>query len=623
MASSPVSAEQAGDLRERTDGNPFFLVEYARLAGERADLADLLKAHPPTAVAEVLTRRLARLPEQTVAALRVAAVIGRQFDTPTLAAAARVDEDDLLDVVEPAQAAGLVREDGADRFLFAHALVRDTLRASMSASRKARVHVRVAETLEGAPGRETEVALHWLEGGPAYAAQAWRSAAAAAEVAKGLHAYDQVAELLTRALDTLARDPTATPRERYDLLMSLVDAYRWSALLPELVRCVEQAIAVAEELGDPEAVARAAMAATQGGLWRSAPPGRVNELVVGALRTSLERLPGGDGDLRCRSMLALANELDFTSSFAELRALVDEALAMADRLGAPRLRLDAYQAAFVSVWVPATAEERLDLARRATGLAREVGEHRSFVVAATLLTVVLGELGRRSEMLEAAEVARSAARRMRIAYGEMVLDSAELPWQAMSGRFDVCRLLLDRVRDVAGRISHDFADEAVAGASIALALWGEEPLDALPILEEMNGELYPFAATITVHLLRAGDVDRARAWHAAHGAPLEAPDAMMTLLMWAHASEVALCLHDADLGGAVYALLAPYAGRSCSAGSSLASGPVDAYLAMAAAATGEREIAGRHADDALGLATDWGLEHFADWLRAQRAAYAY
>ena len=50
---------------QRTDGNPFFLVEYARLAGERADLARLLaEEHPPTAVQEVLTRRLARLPER-------------------------------------------------------------------------------------------------------------------------------------------------------------------------------------------------------------------------------------------------------------------------------------------------------------------------------------------------------------------------------------------------------------------------------------------------------------------------------------------------------------------------------------------------------------------------------
>ena len=56
-------------LHERTDGNPFFLVEFARLAGERGEPG----APPdelPTAVTDVLNRRLLRLPERTVTALR-------------------------------------------------------------------------------------------------------------------------------------------------------------------------------------------------------------------------------------------------------------------------------------------------------------------------------------------------------------------------------------------------------------------------------------------------------------------------------------------------------------------------------------------------------------------------
>ena len=81
VAHNRPTPDQAGALRERTDGNPFFVVEYARLAGERADLAQLLaEEHPPAGVQEVLTRRLARLPESTVGALRTAAVIGRRFD---------------------------------------------------------------------------------------------------------------------------------------------------------------------------------------------------------------------------------------------------------------------------------------------------------------------------------------------------------------------------------------------------------------------------------------------------------------------------------------------------------------------------------------------------------------
>ena len=624
VTSNRPSDRQADELQHRTEGNPFFLVEYARLAGARADLGSLLSEEdPPTAVSEVITRRLTRLPEDTIAVLRTASVIGREFDTLTLAGAAGVDEDDLLDSVEPAQAAGLVREHGPDRFAFAHALVRDTLRSAMSASRRARVHARVAEALSGAPGRETEVALHWRSAGPTYAGRAWRAGVAAAEVARRLHAHQEAAELLCGALESQAVDREATPRDRYDVLGGLIEAYRWSAMLPQLVWTVEQAIEAGKAMGDSAAVARAAIATTQGGLWRSAPPGRVNEVVVAALRGSLDRLPAEDGELRCRTMLALANELSWEASFEERRALVDEALAMARRLDDAALLLDACQAVFVSLWVPWTAPERLDLATEAMELARATGNERGFVVSAALRAVVLGELGRRAEMVAAGELARREAARLRIGYGEMVIDSAELPWRAMAGHVEECEELLDRIRTVSGRISHEFAEEALAGAMLSLRLWQGRPLEALPVLEELDSPEYPFAATITVYLWRGGEHDRARAWHAEHGAPLEAHDGLMLLLMWCHAAEVSLHLGDVDLAGRSYALAAPYAGRSCGVGSAIASGPVDAYLAMAAAGAGETRLAAQHADDALRLADEWGLPLVAAWIREQRAAYSY
>ncbi|WP_290720117.1 hypothetical protein, partial [Gordonia sp. UBA7599] len=61
-------------LCDRTAGNPFFVVEYARLAADRGGLGPLLAAaDTPRAVHEVLTRRVDRLPEPTVAMLTDAA----------------------------------------------------------------------------------------------------------------------------------------------------------------------------------------------------------------------------------------------------------------------------------------------------------------------------------------------------------------------------------------------------------------------------------------------------------------------------------------------------------------------------------------------------------------------
>jgi DNA-binding SARP family transcriptional activator len=87
VTSRRPTAADADALRNRTDGNPFFLIEYARLAASRTELHRLLtEDHPPTAVQEVLGRRIQRLPEETVRVLRTAAVVGREFDLPTLSA---------------------------------------------------------------------------------------------------------------------------------------------------------------------------------------------------------------------------------------------------------------------------------------------------------------------------------------------------------------------------------------------------------------------------------------------------------------------------------------------------------------------------------------------------------
>ena len=199
VASVVPDGEQSQRLADRTDGNPFFVVEYARLAREGGDLTALLDgADPPTAVTDVLSRRLARLPDDTRALLRWAAVLGRRFPLADLAAVAELAEDDVLDRLDPAVDAGLVREVGADGFSFAHALVRDTVTAATSPARLARVHARSAEVLEARPGRESEVAGHWQAAGPAYTGRAWRAAAAAGGVARRRHASDAAVELFTR-----------------------------------------------------------------------------------------------------------------------------------------------------------------------------------------------------------------------------------------------------------------------------------------------------------------------------------------------------------------------------------------------------------------------------------------
>jgi hypothetical protein len=361
---------------------------------------------------------------------------------------------------------------------------------------------------------------------------------------------------------------------------------------------------------------------TVGALWQSASYGQVNDTVVSALRRALAGLPAEDDELRCRVMLGLAHELYYSASPAERTALVEEALAMARRLGDDALVHDACQIGFVAQWRPATAERRLALAEEAMGLARRTGDERGLVVASTLAAVVLGELGQVARMWEVGALAREQAERLHLPYGIVVLDTLELPYLAMAGRFDECEERLDRVMRLADQMRMQQMEDATAGALVTLRLWQGRTDEVAPVLFAFEDGALPTTSTLLVFLLRAGRADDARAHAATHPVDLSGDD-WFSMLNWACAAEAALGLDDRDLAAAAYARLAPYEGRLVSAGSGNAMGPVDAFLAHAAAAVGDTDLAGRHADRALELMEAWQVPLAAQWLRDQRDRYRF
>ena len=215
--------------------------------------------------------------------------------------------------------------------------------------------------------------------------------------------------------------------------------------------------------------------------------------------------------------------------------------------------------------------------------------------------------------------ARAQAERLHLPYGLVVLDTLELPWLVMAGRFDEGEAALDHVARLAGQMSLPQTEDAVAGALITLRLWQGRGDEIAPALLGLEGGPIPITSTVLVFLLRSGDLDGARAHAAEHPVVLDEVD-WFSLMNWACAAEAALGLGDTELAAAAYEKLAPYAGRVASAGSGNAMGPVDAFLAHAAAAVGDLDIAARHADDALRLMEEWQIPLAAQWLRDQRDA---
>ena len=170
----------AAALHAETEGNAYFvdqvlayLIETGRLGpdGERwTHVVEVAELGLPQGVREVVGRRLSQLSTLANELLSLAAVAGRTFDPEVVRTALSSRTDDVLDALDEAVSAQLIREesDAVNRYAFTHSLVRQTLLDEVGALRRARLHQRIASAIEECypaddPGHAAEVTSHLLE----------------------------------------------------------------------------------------------------------------------------------------------------------------------------------------------------------------------------------------------------------------------------------------------------------------------------------------------------------------------------------------------------------------------------------------------------------------------------
>ncbi|WP_437335384.1 ATP-binding protein [Sorangium sp. So ce394] len=616
-------------IHAASDGNPLFVSELLRLPAPaaRRSSADL-----PGTLRALVGERLAALEAGHREALRAAALVGREFGLPLVAALLERPAAELEAAAHEACALGVLAPVSPGRYRFSHALVAETLVQELPPARRALLHQRAAEALEarheGDPAAPLhEIARHWLEAGVASAPRAARAAERAARLAMARLAFADAAALYERALAAEALASPVDPARQGELLVAHVEALARAEQRASAEAACERAVALARARGDGALLARAALA-----LGAESRAGAADREVARLLAEARSLLPPGDSPLAARVSARLASarqpELDPRGPMDLARS----AIAMARRFDDPGLSLSVIHAALGALMDFAPPGERAGLNAEALELAVSFGDGPRALLAAQRLAFDRAELldaGGFEGALGRCEALASELGQPRYGWVPAMFRSMRAEWQG-----DLERAL--RWEDEARRIRDQGAAEGarlVPSRPLSRALGRYDPEGLERFLGELSSRAPDSAAVPLFTALLAS-------WRGQEGPARAALDALCargyagflrrpepprggpgpddpTVAGYIHmpelAVEIACALGDAPWAQALYDELAPSAGTAFVLTTTAFSlhGLVDLALLNLSAALSRWDDAERHARAALAAAERLGARPLA------------
>ena len=594
-----------------TAGNPLFVSELLNLLESQGGLRDA-QAEPasmplPQGISDTIAQRLAPLSPRAHEALSVAAVIGPRFRAGTLARAAAIPRGELLELLDEAVAAELIRirSEPIDGYAFSHGLVQTALYEALPRSRRCALHAAVGEalleTVDAAAGEGlAELAYHFLEAAPAGDAErAISFARRAAERAVFTFAYDEAVTLYTRALELL---DSGRAGERTELLQALGDAQMRVGDTETARETLRRAADAARAHGDREGIARAALASNIWGLTFG-----VDEPLVRLAEDAEQQLSDGSspGLLACVKGL-LATALYWGGQDRRRLELADEALALArrhqERSGT------AESAAMLSYvlgryllarWGPRSAEEDIGVSEELVARCRGLGETELEILALNWRVIEMQELGRFTDVDR--EIARieQMAGELRQPRAMVFLPLHYASRAGTEGRFAEAERLNAESYEIGLRVRGSVGELAAVTQLLTIRLQQgrlaelESPVRAIA---SAHPGIIGMRATLALMHAQSGRVEESRAEleQVLAGGRAAMPMDNVHIVTLAMLGEVAAELGDARRTGEIYEWLLPYDGRWVVSPNAAALWPVSRSLARLATVSGAHDAASGH-----------------------------
>lgn len=248
LLAEEITPEFLDGIYGETEGNPFYVEEVCKALVEsgklyyqngRWDRPSIKALGIPQSVQVAIQSRVRVLPTDTQDVLRLAAVLGRQFDFDTLAQAcgeaptSYQGEGDLIEALEISEQAQLIEEIGGEdggTFSFVHALIPATLAESTRTLQRRRLHGWAANAIETQRPDDLEaLAHHYSQAGEAEKAADYLLQAG--DRARRLYALQEAAEYYRQALVLLkkAGDLERAARTQMKLGLTYHNAFDFKA----------------------------------------------------------------------------------------------------------------------------------------------------------------------------------------------------------------------------------------------------------------------------------------------------------------------------------------------------------------------------------------------------------
>jgi tetratricopeptide (TPR) repeat protein len=609
--------ELVARLHEITAGNPFFMGEVMRLLRGSLGALDPAIGDPflriPEEVRVLIRRRVAGLTAEAVATLRIAAVIGREFDLQVLQQMSRLSPARLLEVLGEAAAVGVIGElpPVPSRCAFAHELVRETLYEDLPPARRMELHREVGRLLERVHAADldphlSEIARHLYLAAPlGEPGEALEYLVRAGDRAAALFAYEEAALHYRPAIELLAMVDGGSGQRRCQLLLRLGDAQWRSGDGVEARTTFEEAIDAARRLGNGELLARAALGyvTALGGFLLYA-RFEVGGTGVGLLEEALSALPAGDSALRAHLLAHLALEMWSGHEPVERRVAVsDEAIAMARMLGDSEALVTALHARHWALTTPGMAFERLAHTEEMLRVAKETINPEIEFLAHNARFHCFLELCDRRGMEAETQAMTDLAERLRQPFYRWHTISLSTLRAALDGRFAEAERLAREALALGGLRQSEYATYVFRYAQMLEIRWAQGRLGDLWADIDDHADRFPWIPRWRDALSAAelGDEQRCRSElerHASRGFT-DLPRDGLWILHLCVLADASVTVGDRARALQLYELLRPHADDNAVSYTQQPFGPVALRLGRLAALLDRPQESDRHFAAAL------------------------